>query len=339
MANVAKAALAWLGGSSFTNVPSIARPIPPNTGMDWSLDIPPFNFDASNGLPQADQIATNMFLGSSTAENDSEVFSALENLTNNLDYNNSGGEMPPHDPYGSSNNYVGRTKEQQQLGKRSQGRSTQDVHALPSPPSSRVSNKNHRTSPTPAPLGSTFSCMPICNEVIDDLNQRSARVKSSQNSLDSIPLDELLGLNKRTVNTFGRVMAQPSFMETYACAVLVVVAMEQLATLFQTTIEATPDLRGDKDRPEEQTTDGMNEGSPLPSLKFGSFLVEEGDIMQIRSRIISRELERAIWALGQLSKLLKKAPSPRALGSQMHSQWVDGVASKFKYLLENLVER
>ena len=152
-------------------------------------------------------------------------------------------------------------------------------------------------------------------KIIDDL---SGYTESGINTPP--PLDKILHMNRSVTNTLTGIISQTECKESKACPLLVAVALEQLAALFESTLRAT--CQAGK--------------SAIPPLQLGSFLVEGGDAMTIRSTITTRELQRVIRALEALTNVLSRPSLQHVHGALVHKGWTEEMAMRLRNLVGSI---
>lgn len=186
---------------------------------------------------------------------------------------------------------------------------------LPSPASSGKASLRRQVSPVPqyslaepalhladsstAQKDATILWMITCNRLIEDIHRRVANLRAGTVT----PLDDVLDISKTTITDLMHVVKLPAMTDNPACPVLVKLALAQVAVLLEECVKATTQLWSkspDLGIPTSERPDS------LPELHLGSFCVEEGIDSKIRRLIVCREIERVVWAFGQISRSAKR---------------------------------
>ncbi|KAF3896643.1 hypothetical protein GTR04_1226 [Trichophyton interdigitale] len=136
-----------------------------------------------------------------------------------------------------------------------------------------------------------------------------------------IALDVVMHTNKVTLAEISRLLSQGAHKERSNCAMLLLIAIEQIVTLFERSVGQDP---SDSDRASvmssmggltnigacKSLSRGNSGGNVLPNLRFGSFQISQDEQLELRSYLLQRELQRCLQVLTTLRDSITLEPNP-----------------------------
>ncbi|EGD88873.2 uncharacterized protein TERG_05122 [Trichophyton rubrum CBS 118892] len=152
-----------------------------------------------------------------------------------------------------------------------------------------------------------------CNRIVEFLEHHIQR--------GVIALDVVMHTNKVTLAEISRLLSQGAHKERSNCAMLLLIAIEQIVTLFERSVGQDP---SDSDRASvigsmggltnigacKSLSRGNSGGNVLPNLRFGSFQISQDEQLELRSYLLQRELQRCLQVLTTLRDSITLEPNP-----------------------------
>ncbi|KAF3483152.1 uncharacterized protein GIQ15_02476 [Arthroderma uncinatum] len=154
-----------------------------------------------------------------------------------------------------------------------------------------------------------------CNRIVEFLEHRIQRGVTA--------LDVVMHTNKVTLGEISRLISQGAHKERSNCAMLLLIAIEQIITLFERSVGQG---RSDSDRGSimgslgsmgnmgscKPASHGENSTSSnvLPNLRFGLFQISQDEQVELRSYLLQRELQRCIQVIATLRDSITLEPNP-----------------------------
>ncbi|EFR00287.1 hypothetical protein MGYG_09013 [Nannizzia gypsea CBS 118893] len=152
-----------------------------------------------------------------------------------------------------------------------------------------------------------------CNRIVEFLEHHIQR--------GVIALDVVMHTNKVTLAEISRLLSQGAHKERSNCAMLLLIAIEQIVTLFERSVGQDP---SESDRASiissmggltnigacKSLSRGNTSGNVLPNLRFGSFQISQDEQLELRSYLLQRELQRCLQVLNTLRDSITLEPNP-----------------------------
>ncbi|KAE8309905.1 hypothetical protein BDV41DRAFT_410629 [Aspergillus transmontanensis] len=146
----------------------------------------------------------------------------------------------------------------------------------------------------------------ICNRIVEFLEHRI------QGGV--VALDVVMQTNKITLGEISRILSKGAHKEGSNCAMLLLIAIDQIVTLFECGVkQGSP---GDSDRASiggrdlSALGDDLTGGNVLPNLRFGLFQINQDEQLALRSYLLQRELQRCLQVLTNLRDAIPLEPNP-----------------------------
>ena len=166
--------------------------------------------------------------------------------------------------------------------------------------------------PTSTQSGASHDCIVACTKVMAHLETFTQK--------DPLPLDKVMHINKAFVAEISRIISLGNSQKSACCPLLVSVTMDQMITLFETSFNS-------------QHTFNPQDFDTAPQLCLGSFQIDAEEHVEMRARIICREIRKCKQTLGLLAAVLRGPDMQQVRSLALHQKWAGEMARR----LENLV--
>ncbi|KAF7176339.1 hypothetical protein CNMCM7691_002264 [Aspergillus felis] len=147
-----------------------------------------------------------------------------------------------------------------------------------------------------------------CNRLVEFLEHRIQR--------GVVALDVVMHTNKMTLGEISRMLGQGAHREQLNCAMLLLIAVEQIVTLFERSVrqgwaaDRGSGEIGARELEEAMPGTGADGGNMLPHLRFGLFQISQDEQRALRSYLLQRELQRCQRVLENLREAIALEPNP-----------------------------
>jgi hypothetical protein len=133
-----------------------------------------------------------------------------------------------------------------------------------------------------------------------------------------VALDVVMHTNKMTLGEIARMLGQGAHKEQLNCAMLLLIAVEQIVTLFERSVRqgcaaadrGSGERIGAQELEEAMPGTGADGGNMLPHLRFGLFQISQDEQRALRSYLLQRELQRCQRVLENLREAITLEPNP-----------------------------
>lgn len=181
-----------------------------------------------------------------------------------------------------------------------------------SPPVPIVANLTSSSSPV------NRQCIKACSRVMEYLDRVAQK--------DTLPLDEVMHVNKTFISAISRIMALDKSEKSVCCPLLISITMDQMITLFESIFfQSKPIMESKMD-------------AVAPQLRLGSFQIDAEEHAEMRAYIICRELRKCKQTLESLAAMLQRPEMQRVQSLTLHKQWVGEMARRLESLVMTVEE-
>lgn len=146
----------------------------------------------------------------------------------------------------------------------------------------------------------------ICNRIVEFLEHRI------QGGV--VALDVVMQTNKITLGEISRILSKGAHKEGSNCAMLLLIAIDQIVTLFECSMQQGAPGDGDRasigGRDLSALGDELTGANVLPNLRFGLFQINQDEQLALRSYLLQRELQRCLQVLTNLRDAIPLEPNP-----------------------------